>query len=135
MTRSSSKSSTTPKSPRRRPTQTERIYRFETNRHGQASRVAEQILGRCLTYCEVSSGQEFGPFMDRILREESSLLPHNEVRDKAAYERARDIVDAGLTDAQRTAFVQLEDWLCFQGTCEAEAAFLIGLAIGRGGAR
>ena len=108
-------------------------YRFETNRLRAASSVADAVLGRLLSYGEVSGVvDEHTAYRDRVLREEASLRnPQTDLRTEAGARKARAKLEAALPEPLRETFAQYEDWLAFTGVIEAEVAYAVGLAIGR----
>jgi hypothetical protein len=121
--------------PAKTPDSAEAVDRFETARHRAAAKTADAILGRCLTFSEVVNGPEWSRFVDRIRREESTLCHPPEICSAREAERAIDEITAALPAKLHPAFGRLQDWIGHNGVCEAEAAYLIGLAIARVGGR
>ena len=121
--------------PAKAPDSDEAVHRFEMARHGAASKAADAILVRALTFWDVLNCDEYAAFVRRVQREEATLRQSPDIRDDAGADKARQALEVALPAHLRETFGQYEDWLMFQGSTESEAAYLIGLAIGRGGAR
>ena len=112
------------------------VYRVEAARHRAASKAADAILGQSLTFGAVLESDAYHPFVEQLQREEATLLDgKTQIRNDDQAEKIRDAIDAALPGWLREQFRRYQDWKAFQGANEAEAAFLIGLAIGRRGAR
>jgi hypothetical protein len=108
------------------------VYRFEAARHRAASKAADAILGRSLTFWEVLNADEYSAFVRRVQREEATLRDSKrEILNDASAEEAAQKIESALSPELRDVFARYDDWRIFVAASEAEAAFLIGLALGR----
>lgn len=112
-----------------------RVHAFEAARHRTAGRVADEVLGRCLSFVAVAQNGAYQLFLDRILREEATLLRRGELTSDVQAYCVRQRLERALPAEHKSALARYEDWLVFRTASEAEAAYLVGFHLGRGGRR
>ena len=112
-----------------------RVEAFEAARHRQAARVADQVLGSCLTYSQVMSCEAYQPFLERIRAEECSLRDRDAIQDAGEAHLIMEKLAEALPAPLRVDFHCLQDWHGDQCAADGEASYLVGFARGRGGRR